>query len=129
MDRIDIHVEVPALEFNELTSKEGVAGQSRAMAQSVRGAREVQHRRFKDKKINCNASMSSQDLESYCEIGTDSERLLESAIKKIGLSARAYDRIRKVARTIADLTGEEGIQTEHIAEAVQYRSLDKEVWM
>lgn len=129
MDRIDIHVEVPALEFNELTSKEGEEWQSKTMAESIRQARDIQGRRFKDKKINNNASMSTRHLKSYCEIGSDGVQLLKSAINKMGLSARAYDRIRKVARTIADLAGEESIQTEHIAEAVQYRSLDKDAWI
>ncbi|MBI5187349.1 MAG: YifB family Mg chelatase-like AAA ATPase [Nitrospinae bacterium] len=129
MDRIDIHVEVPALKFNELISREESGKQSIEMGRSVRLARERQSDRFRNRKINRNASMSSADLKKYCKIGEGCERLLESVIDKMGLSARAYDRILKVARTIADLAGEESIREEHVAEAAQYRTLDKEIWL
>ncbi len=129
MDRIDIHVEVPALNFTELVSKNGGEKQSHTIAESVNRAREIQHERFRDEKNNHNAGMSTRQLKKFCKIKADGERLLESAINAMGLSARAYDRILKVSRTIADLAGLEEIQTEHLAEAVQYRSLDKEAWV
>lgn len=129
MDRIDIHVEVPALSYEELAQKE--AGEdSASMRSRVAQARQVQHQRFdKKEKIYCNAHMESAHLRTYCELDAASQELLKTAIEKLGLSARAYDRILKVSRTIADLEGCENIQSNHIAEAVQYRSLDRKLWL
>jgi len=122
-------VEVPALSYDELASK--TAGpDSATLRQQVASARGVQLDRFKNEpKIFCNAHMESKHLRSYCELDESSMNLLKNAIDKLGLSARAFDRIHKVARTIADLEGTETIQTSHIAEAIHYRSLDRKLWM
>jgi magnesium chelatase family protein len=129
MDRIDIHVEVPALSYEELAQK--TPGENSAsMREQVARARDIQLQRFaKEDKIYCNANMESAHLRTYCELDPPSQDLLKNAIEKLGLSARAYDRILKVSRTIADLEGVENIQSSHIAEAVQYRSLDRKLWM
>lgn len=129
LDRIDIHVEVPALTYDELSQK--TSGQdSASLRNEVSGAREIQLRRFKsDKKLFCNAHMESRHIRKYCELSEDCQGLLRNAIEKLGLSARAYDRILKVARTVADIDGKESIEAAHISEAIQYRSLDRKLWM
>lgn len=129
MDRIDIHIEVPALSYEELSQKTP-GEESAPMRQKVASARNIQTQRFeKEEKIYCNAHMESRHLRIHCELDTASQELLRTAIEKLGLSARAYDRILKVSRTIADLEGCENIQSNHIAEAVQYRSLDRKLWL
>jgi magnesium chelatase family protein len=128
-DRIDIHIEVPAVKFKELSS-ERFGEKSEVIRQRVVSARKIQLERFKNEKgIFSNSDMNSKALKKYCPIGDDCKMLLKNAIEKLGLSARAYDRIIKVARTIADLEGVEKISTAHIAEAIQYRSLDRNLWM
>ncbi|MCX5895999.1 MAG: YifB family Mg chelatase-like AAA ATPase [Proteobacteria bacterium] len=125
LDRIDIHVEVPPLRFQEL-SRDAEAESSAAVQERVSRARTIQQKRFARMKIHCNAQMSSRHLKAFCQVDEGSKRLLETAIDKLGLSARAYTRILKVARTIADLEGAEHIHVQHISEAVQYRSLDRQ---
>jgi magnesium chelatase family protein len=125
LDRIDIHVEVPPLKFQEL-SRDSAAEASAAIQERVSHARTIQQKRFARMKIHCNAQMSSRHLKSFCQVDEASKRLLETALDKLGLSARAYTRILKVARTIADLEGAEHIQSPHISEAIQYRSLDRQ---
>jgi magnesium chelatase family protein len=124
LDRIDIQIEVPSIRFKEMAS-ESSGEVSDEIRKRVNRARKVQQERFQGKKIYCNAQMTSKHLKKYCQIDEPSKKLLEMAIDKLGLSARAYTRILKVARTIADLEGEENIFTPHISEAVQYRSLDR----
>jgi len=129
LDRIDIHVEVPALSYEELAQKHP-GRDSGSMRDQVISARARQHDRFTmDEKIFCNAHMESRHVKKYCELDNASQNLLRSAIEKLGLSARAYDRILKVSRTIADIDGKEEIGAAHIAEAIQYRSLDRKLWM
>ena len=124
MDRIDIHVEVPAVKYRDLTGE--VSGEdSEAIKTRVNRAREVQRQRFAGKRIYSNAQMTPRYLKKHCQIGESSKTLLEQAIEKLGLSARAFTRILKIARTIADLEGVESIATHHISEAIQYRSLDR----
>ncbi len=125
LDRIDIHVEVPPLKFQEL-SRDAEAESSAAVQERVSRARTIQQKRFARMKIHCNAQMSSRHLKAFCQVDEGSKRLLETAIDKLGLSARAYTRILKVARTIADLEGAEHIHSPHISEAIQYRSLDRQ---
>ncbi|MBD3316279.1 MAG: magnesium chelatase, partial [Chitinivibrionales bacterium] len=129
MDRIDIHIEVPALAYEELSRKEPGEG-SQSMRASVVEARDRQLERYRtEPKIYCNAHMASRHIRKYCELDEQSRELLKSAIDRLGLSARAYDRILKVSRTIADLDGQPAIMSNHIAEAIQYRSLDRKLWM
>jgi magnesium chelatase family protein len=125
LDRIDIHVEVPALKFREL-SRDSSAEPSAAIQERVSRARAIQQKRFSRMKIHCNAQMGSRHLKSFCQVDEASKHLLETALDRLGLSARAYTRILKVARTIADLEAAEHIQTPHISEAIQYRSLDRQ---
>jgi len=124
MDRIDIHIEVPALKYDELSQKKD-AEKSDTIRQRVIKARKVQSERYKNRNIYCNSGMNQKDLKKYCGLDAASESILKRAIESLSLSARAYNRILKVARTIADLSGKEEIAIEHIAEAVQYRSLDR----
>jgi len=124
MDRIDIHVEVPAVPYKDLRG-EFRAEPSERISGRVAAARAVQSDRLRRTKIHCNAQMSSRHIKKHCAIDDASCKLLETAIDKLGLSARAYNRILKIARTIADLEGEANITSSHIAEAIQYRSLDR----
>ena len=128
LDRIDIHLEVTPVPFKELTSK--ISGEkSETVRQRVVKAREIQAERFANESgIYCNAQMSTKMLNTVCEITEEGRTLLKTAMERLGLSARAYDRILKVSRTIADLDGSENIRTEHLAEAIQYRSLDRQGW-
>jgi len=124
MDRIDIHIEVPAVKYRDLASRE--AGESsREMKKRIDSSRRVQLNRLKGLKIYCNAQMTNRHIKKFCQIDEASQKLLEMAIDKFGLSARAYTRILKVARTIADLEGQENIQPAHLSEAIQYRTLDR----
>ncbi|MEJ2475323.1 MAG: YifB family Mg chelatase-like AAA ATPase [Desulfobacterales bacterium] len=124
LDRIDIHVDVPAVPYKDLAAIRS-AESSGAIRKRIGNARAVQADRFKRFKLHCNAQMASRHIKRFCRIGDDSQRLLETAIDKLGLSARAYSRILKIARSIADLAGGGDIAVEHISEAIQYRSLDR----
>ena len=129
LDRIDIHIEVPAVKYKELSS-ERTGEQSFEIRERVQKARLVQIKRFeKEKNIYCNAQMQSNDIRIYCKIDEQGQELLKNAITKLGLSARAYDRILKVSCTIADLAGSTEILPEYVAEAIQYRSLDRQLWL
>ena len=129
LDRIDIHIEVPAVNFKELSS-ERAGEKSEIIRDRVVKARKRQLERFIwDKGIYSNSDMNSKAIRKYCPIDDDCKKLLKNAIERLGLSARAYDRIIKVGRTIADLEGLEEITTAYIAEAIQYRSLDRNLWM
>jgi len=121
LDRIDIHVEVPAVPYKTLTQS-AIPEHSKAIQRRVAAARNIQVRRFDGTKIYCNASMTGRHIKNHCRINTRSASLLESAIDKLGLSARAYNRILKIARTIADLAGDADIQTLYVSEAIQYRT-------
>lgn len=127
LDRIDLHVEVTPVPFKDL-SAEIQEEKSEKVRERVIAAREFQQDRFKDKEIYCNAQMSNKQLRQVCRISEASKNLLDRAMEKLNLSARAYDRILKVSRTIADLEAEENILPQHVAEAIQYRSLDRENW-
>ncbi len=128
LDRIDIHVEVTPVAFSELTAKR-ISEKSERVRERVMKARELQLKRFEQMdEVHCNAQMSAKTLQQICSISESGSLLLKKAMERLGLSARAYDRILKVSRTIADLSGSETIETEHLAEAIQYRSLDREGW-
>ncbi len=128
LDRIDIHIEVPAVKYKELRG-EASAEDSDAVRQRVIRARHRQIERFAaDKRVYANAQMPPKLVRKYCEISADGEKLLETAVTRLGLSARAHDRILKVARTIADLDPSEGIEPRHLSEAIQYRTLDRSYW-
>lgn len=124
VDRIDIHIEVPAISFSKLRSRSGQLD-SAAMRKAVVGARDVQAERFGSKVIMTNARMSHKQVERFCSLDSPSELILRQAMTEFGLSARAHDKICKVARTIADLAGAKAIAPEHIAEAISYRKLDR----
>ena len=128
LDRIDLHVEVTPVAFRELSSGKS-SEQSVDIRTRVMAARELQAERYKENPgIYCNAQMSSKQLKEICVIDNVSQNLLKAAMEKLNLSARAYDRILKVSRTIADLHTSSAIKAEHVAEAIQYRSLDREGW-
>jgi magnesium chelatase family protein len=154
LDRIDIHIEVPAVQYKELRGSAATEGSAEIRAR-VLAARERQHARLATTpgalsspgglisgqggvragakslgkpKIFSNAQMTTQQIRTYCELSTDAERLLERAMQQQGLSARAHDRILKVARTIADLDAAPDIAVKHLAEAIQYRTLDRSYW-
>jgi len=128
LDRIDIHIEVPAVKYKELRSQH-VPEDSNSVRQRVIQARQAQlQRSAEEKKVYANAQMPPKLIRKHCAISAEGEKLLENAITRLGLSARAHDRILKVSRTIADLDGSAGIQPNHLSEAVQYRSLDRTYW-
>jgi magnesium chelatase family protein len=124
LDRVNIHVEVPAVPYRELVAHDSGEA-SRVIRDRVVAARSKQTRRFAKRGIYANARMSPKDIKRYCSLDPEGTRLLETAINKLGLSARAYTRILKVSRTIADLESAEAIRSAHISEAIQYRSLDR----
>jgi magnesium chelatase family protein len=128
LDRIDLHVEVVPVSFDEMTASNRKMETSSEIRERVVKAREQQAARFTNKEIYCNAMMPSNMVKDICQINDAGRTLLKTAMERLGLSARAYDRILKVSRTIADLAGTEEIKTEHLAEAIQYRSLDREGW-
>ena len=128
LDRIDLHIEVPQVKFREITSE-----RTGEMSAQIRGrvvrARQIQQERFRGKlKITCNARMGSRELKQYCQLDAGTLELLRFAMADLNLSARAYDRILKVARTIADLANVQAITSDHVSEAIQYRSLDRQIW-
>ncbi len=126
MDRIDIHIEVPALKVSELADNKAVSESSESIRGRVIKARNIQKERFKGSKIYSNSQMGAKEIKKYCVMDATAEETLKNAIEKLNFSARAYDRILKVSRTIADLAGAEIINAFHIAEAVQYRSFDRQ---
>jgi magnesium chelatase family protein len=128
LDRIDIHVEVTPVAFGEL-AKERQSEKSEDVRARVIKAREKQDERFLNKEgVYCNAQMTAKVIQTICKIDDAGRQLLKTAMERLGLSARAYDSILKVSRTIADLDNSDNIQTQHLAEAIQYRSLDRENW-
>lgn len=128
LDRIDIHIDVPAVPYKELAS-ESEGEPSLQIRQRVLRARQLQLKRFSGEKIFCNAQMMTRHIRKHCKIDSACEKLMENAITNLGLSARAYDRILKVARTIADLAEQEKIASQPISEAIQYRTLDRNFWV
>jgi magnesium chelatase family protein len=124
LDRIDIHVEVDSVEYKDLQD-ETMAECSADIKQRINAARAIQNDRLKGNKLYCNSQLSSAEIKQYCHLDASSARLLEDSFDKLGLSARAYNRILKVSRTIADLEGAASIRPEHIAEALQYRTMDR----
>jgi magnesium chelatase family protein len=129
LDRIDIHVDVPAVNFKELRGKNVPEGESSVqILERIVRAREIQLKRFAGDKIFSNSAMTPAQIRKFCALDAESENLLEKAMQRQGLSARAHDRILKVARTIADLEESENIHPVHIGEAINYRSLDRNYW-
>ena len=124
MDRIDLHIEVDAIKYEELTQYE-LEEPSSSIKERVNSARAVQLDRYKNSKIYSNAQMGNKEFKEFCSLDEECANLIERAFKKMNLSARAYNRILKVARTIADLDGCNNIEKQHLLEAIQYRSLDK----
>lgn len=127
LDRIDIHIEIIPVPVRDLSIAKP-AEPSESIRQRVVAARKIQSERFKNENIHCNAQMNSKQLRKYVKIDDAGQKLLNNAVERLGLSARAYDRIQKVARTIADLEKSENVQSQHIAEAIQYRTLDRANW-
>ena len=128
LDRIDLHVEVTPVSFDELTNDVPAEG-SMEIRKRVERTRQLQGNRYHERTgIHCNAQMTKNELEKFCRIDEEGTKILKNAMDRMGLSARAYDRILKVARTIADIENSETIQSNHLAEAIQFRSLDREGW-
>ncbi len=128
LDRLDIHIEVPPVKYEELTGEENQGESSSEIKKRVNAARAVQNERFKGSKAVCNAQMSAEMTKEFCVLDDAASRILKAAFDRMGLSARAYDKILRVSRTIADLAGSEIIRPEHVSEAIQYRSLDRKFW-
>ena len=130
MDRIDIHIEVPAVKYRELADQSGGGENSDVVAARVNGAREIQKQRYEGMHgVHANAHLKPRGIQKFCALDDAGKRILQRAIDSFGFSARAYHRILKVSRTIADLEGVEHIEARHISEAVQYRTLDRTLWM
>lgn len=127
LDRIDIQIEVTGVKYQKLESNNKIES-SKDIQKRVNVARQIQRERYKDEKIYSNSELTPKLIEKYCQIDEESKKILQTAFEKLGFSARAYGRILKVARTIADLDQCEQIQIQHIAEAIQYRNLDKKYW-
>ena len=128
LDRLDIHVEVPPVKYDELKDEGNDAETSAEINARVDKARQIQNERYKNENITCNARLTPSMLKKYCILTEDAENILEDAFKNMGLSGRAYDRLLKVSRTLADLDGKEKIEATHIAQAIQFRSLDRKYW-
>tara|TARA_B110000090_G_scaffold131376_1_gene144759 strand:- start:3985 stop:4494 length:510 start_codon:yes stop_codon:yes gene_type:complete len=129
LDRIDIHIEVTPVPFEQL-SEERKGESSVTIRKRVTASREIQSERFTAfENVHYNAQMNVKQIRKFCKLSQESKTLLKTAMEKLNLSARAYDRILKVSRTIADLSSSEDISPNHIAEAIQYRSLDREGWL
>ena len=129
LDRIDLHIEVPSVRYQELSGL-GRGEPTAAIRARVLEAREIQGRRFRGtKKVSCNAAMRAKDVQQYCRPTEGGQQILKIAVNEYHFSARAYDRILKVSRTIADLAGSETVTEEHVSEAIQYRSLDRQFWI
>jgi magnesium chelatase family protein len=127
LDRIDLHIEVPAVPFQELSAQaDGTS--SAAMREQVSRARAVQSERFGADGVLLNSRMGTRPLRRHCGLGAEGKELLRRAMEELGLSARAHDRILRVARTIADLEGSAAIEPAHVVEAIGYRSLDRKLW-
>lgn len=124
LDRIDIHIEVPAARYQEISGNLPTEA-SAQIKERVNKARSVQRKRFKDEVIICNAQMSHKQVRRFCALGKEESELLKMAMAELNFSARAYDKILKVARTIADMEETEQIEATHVSEAIQYRSLDR----
>jgi magnesium chelatase family protein len=127
LDRLDIHIEVPPVDFRRLASEEK-SEPSSAVRARIERARNAQQERFRHRGLHANGQMDAAHTREFCRLDGEGRRLLESAFAALGLSARAYDKILRVARTIADLEGCEGMRAQHLAEAIQYRSLDRKFW-
>ena len=127
LDRIDIQLEASAVKYNDLTSPHGES--SAEIKERVNNARSMQKHRYKNEGITCNAQLYAELIEKYCKINEEESAMLKAAFDDLGLTARAYTRILKVARTIADMEGRESISTMDIAEAIGYRSLDRKYFM
>ena len=127
LDRFDIHVEVPPVKFDELRSDE-VSECSAEIKKRVDAARDIQRERFKNSKTTSNSRINAAELSQFCLIDKEAEKVLRNAFEKLNMTARAYDRVLKVARTVADLEQSEIIRSYHVLEAVQYRSLDRKYW-
>ena len=129
LDRIDIQIELPSLSYDEIKSHDGSVESSEAIRERVSRAREfAQVRMVGERKIFCNAQLGAAEIVKYCKMTDSASMILKSAYDRMGMSVRGYDRIMRVARTIADLDGSEMIDAKHVAEAIQYRSLDKKYW-
>ncbi len=129
LDRIDLHIEVPAVEYRDISSTR-MEEDSGAIRERVVQARERQRKRYQGKgTTNCNARINTRQLREHCSLGDDAQELIRIAMQELNLSARAYDRILKVARTVADLVGAEAITSEHVSEAIQYRTFDRTLWV
>ena len=127
LDRLDIHVEVPAVEYEELTGK--ADGETSAeIRKRVEAARALQQERYKGTGVNCNARLTSALIQKYCVLTPLADKVLKEAFERMGMSARSYDRILKIARTVADLDGAESIDVQHISQAIRFRSLDRKYW-
>jgi magnesium chelatase family protein len=129
LDRIDLHIEVPAVEYRDVASERAEETSATVRERIIR-ARQLQQQRFRnDAKVNCNARMATRHLKQHCKLSQDSHELVRVAMNELHLSARAYDRILKVSRTIADLDGKIDISPEHVSEAIQYRTFDRTMWV
>ena len=129
MDRIDIHLDVPAVPFDELSDQGAQGTSSKTMLEDVIKAREQQANRFQDASTNHNAQMSSKQVRAHCQIDRNCNQMLRHCVEELGLSARAHDKILRVARTIADVANCHQIREQDLAEAISYRSLDRDLWI
>ena len=129
MDRIDIHVEVDGVTYDELADKSNLEEKSADIRKRVNRARARQIERFKGTKTTCNAKMTSQQVNEFCVLNEECQELIKEAFQSFNLSARAHNRILKVARTMADLDDSDDIELYHLAEAIGYRALDKKYWV